>query len=196
MKSFFIFWIIVLSLIFIVGNTTLYGADIWTGSSVDKLMVNLEKKTEKLSIPERKIYYQNTIDTLEERIFQYRKLQEILRSRMDGMNSLLPWTITGAVIDKQDFWFIGRTWKLFEFQAKQCTILESKSTCASLLSINADQWRIFTLKNVTRGVTSKNLITQNSYHAIAGWDHPIYSFVDDNEVNANILQYGENKLDW
>lgn len=62
-----------------------------------------------------------------------------------------------------------------DFQANNCTISAGKSTCASTLYLTNPQGKVYTVKNITRGLTTSNLLTPNNYTTVPGSNYPSYS---------------------
>ena len=174
-------------------------------ATVDGFMLKLDRKVVNYSLPQKIEYYTTAINKLEDQINQYRNIQDILRWRIANKISLPSWTITWAVIDNRNFspastWSSTSVWNIrinsIEFQAKDCLISIGGNTCISTLYVSTPAWKTFSVKNVTRGITSVNFITPNNYHTVAGWDQPIYVVSGTSQDDsANILKYGENRLE-
>ena len=82
------------------------------------------------------------------------------------------------------------------FQASECTIPAGSSICMSKLIVNAPSGKTFSVKNVTRNIRTSSIISSKNYHTIIGWTVPVYSTNDTtNPESANMIRYGENRLD-
>ncbi len=62
-----------------------------------------------------------------------------------------------------------------DFQANNCTIPVGKSTCASTLYLTNPLGKLYSVKNITRGLTTSNLLTPNNYTTVPGSNYPSYS---------------------
>lgn len=81
-----------------------------------------------------------------------------------------------------------------DFVVKGCSIPLWKSTCHSGVYVTAPTGNTYTLENVTRSITSSNIITPNNYNSVI-WKY----FLDPTKTEplgdtANNLKYGTNYL--
>ncbi len=161
-----------------------------TWDSIGIYIGNIDKKVEKMTTPDKKEYYKVIITKLEDRINQYKKIQDMLQWRIKSIDSFPIWTITGSVIDTTN-WATS-----LQFQAKECTISLWATACFSPLFVSAPSGKHFTVRNITRNIVSNDLINPSNYKTVLGWTNPIYSVTNSSFDNpANLLQFGENKLD-
>jgi hypothetical protein len=82
-----------------------------------------------------------------------------------------------------------------DFQANNCTIPVGKSTCASTLYLTNPQGKMYSVKNMTRGITTSNLLTPNNYTSVPGSNYPTYSVSAHSTGDAaNYATNGANDL--
>jgi hypothetical protein len=79
------------------------------------------------------------------------------------------------------------------FQANNCTIASGKNTCASSLYVTAPSGKYYSVSNLSRGITTSNLLTPNNYSLIP-WSATYGYSVSTNALwdAANYIGYGES----
>ena len=81
-----------------------------------------------------------------------------------------------------------------QFKMQNCIISVGKSTCASTITLSAPSGKSYSVKNVTRNITSTNLLTPNNYISIAGAS-PVYTVTSSPLSDAaNYARNGTNDL--
>lgn len=79
-----------------------------------------------------------------------------------------------------------------DFQANNCTITVGKSTCVSTLYIKAPAGKIYTVANLSRAITSGNLVTPYLYSSADGRYTVTTTVLGD---AANYFKEGQNSLE-
>ncbi len=82
-----------------------------------------------------------------------------------------------------------------DFQANNCIIPAGKSTCPSSLFVRAAAGKYFDVTNLTRWLTTSNLLNPTNYINVIGSSTPMYTVsVHITGDAANYLKYGVNDL--
>ena len=99
------------------------------------------------------------------------------------------------LIYKVTFWIISLQPTYIDFQANNCIIAVGKSTCPSSLFVRAVAGKYFDVTNVTRWLTTSNLLNPTNYISVIGSTTPMYTTTTHITGDAsNYLKYGVNDL--
>ena len=78
-------------------------------------------------------------------------------------------------------------------ELNNCVIPAGSSTCVATLAVYAPSGRTYTVRNITRGIISSNIITPNNYVLYTGWYAYVLNNTPQNDA-ANRLTYGNNYI--
>ncbi len=165
---------------------------LWDDTETVKIFLsNLDTSLSKKNQEQKKAYYTRTITQLDVKISQYKEIQKILSKRIDEDTLINPIkSITGIVID------LDKEEILPLFQASECKIGIGKKYCISSIIVHSPSGKTYTLKNNTRNIITKDILTPWNFHTVVWWKNPVYSVSTTSSTDsANSLQYGENKLE-
>lgn len=87
------------------------------------------------------------------------------------------------------------------FEANNCYIPAGQNKCASILYVRAPKWKTYSVWNLTRGITTSNLLNPNNYTVLPGSTTSIYTvWANARWDAANYITYGESNtltlLEW